>query len=712
MHDTYTDSTSQNSRRSNDQYHTTASRPGLLTCLFSSWAFTSLLILALQIATGIRTAHAENSQPGSGVLLLHHSHGKKEAIQLDADIELSVQGFLAEMTLKQTFQNTSDQWLEGSYLFPLPEESAIRGLMLQIGDRTILGKVETRKEAQDTYTTAKEAGQIAGLIEQQRPNLFKMKVASIAPGDFIEVKLDILIPVKYENDRFVITLPTTLTPRYGALATGPEADVQSPFGQTQHIRGPRLNLNARIAPIKDHSSISSATHILQKNKDSISLTDIPMDRDIELSWVNSIADKEQIHAFVSSHKEHRYVQILLSPPGNVAKKSHQSRELIMVIDKSGSMAGVSMDAAKEALHYAVDGLQNNDYVNIIAFDDNSHSMYPSSRMVDEQTKRHARQFIEQLDADGGTEMQSALSLALTPSANTETLRQVVFLTDGSVAYEDAMLAQIKRQLGDSRLFTIGIGPAPNTWFLEKAAQAGRGIALSIQDSHDVAASMTDLLSNLAHPVLTHLSIQYPSGNGELYPRPIPDLYANKPGMLVTRISDTVERLELTGRRDGERWRQTINLKSRDRASGAKMLSGDNSELTVQAQKSAEISNAAQQIAPAVAMHWSRLKIASLMDEQRYAVDTDLHKSSITELALDVGLVSPYTSFVAVDSTREVFAPANQAIARVSNLIPAGNQMMSIAMPQGAAGSDTLAAISLLFGFSGFALCALARSKNA
>lgn len=698
MHNTHTDLLTQDSQPNARSFYTLRKRPSILQQLFNSWAYFSIVCLTLQIATGIRTTHAESSPPGSGVLMLHHPEGQIEAIQLDAHIDISVEGFLAEMSLIQTFKNTTDQWIEGSYLFPLPERSAIRGLTLKTGDRTIRGKVQTRSEAKRTYEDAKDAGQIAGLIEQQRPNLFTMKVASIAPGDLIEVKLDVMVPVGFDEGQFALTLPTTLTPRYSNASVADTTALHSPFNEPSQIRGPRLSVKARIAPIEDYSSVSSTTHTLSIETNSVELIDIAMDRDIELSWPAPPAAAAQSHAFVSQHNGQRYVQLFVNPPTTVHENERPARELILVIDKSGSMAGVSMDAAKEALHYAIDGLHRDDYINIIAFDDQHYPMFPSSLIASDQNKNRARQFIDQLYADGGTEMDSALSFALTPTLHTERLRQVVFLTDGSVAYEDSLLVQIKRKLGSSRLFTIGIGPAPNTWFLEKAAQAGRGISLSIQDSHDVAASITNLLSNLVHPIVTDMAIQYPSGSGELYPNPIPDLYANKPNMLVSRISDNVSQVVLTGKQGGKRWRQTIELP--DFGIASRITNMENSDRAIE-------SPFEQTVAPALAMHWAREKIATLMDEQRFAIDNDLHKNTITQLALDVGLVSRYTSFVAVDTTPAPLPKPKQMSVKVINLIPAGNQMMSVAMPQGAAGADTLALLSLLLCVMGIGFCKLA-----
>jgi Ca-activated chloride channel family protein len=202
-----------------------------------------------------------------------------------------------------------------------------------------------------------------------------------------------------------------------------------------------------------------------------------------------------------------------------------------------------------------------------------------------------------------------------------------------------------------------------------------------------------LLTKLATPVLTDISIQYTNGYGEIYPSPIPDLYADTPGLWVSRISENVDQIIITGKHDGRRISQTLTLP----ASSA--IAGDFGH------KGEKIN------APAVAMHWARKKVASLLDEQRYASDPDLHKETITDIAVDVGLVTPYTSFVAVDKTPARESSVPLASHKVANLIPAGNDMMLITMPQGAAGADSWTLLSLIFGSAGIALLMYSRKES-
>ena len=652
---------------------------------------------------GFRPAMANDDYPTVGTLQLQHPNGNIDAIQLDAHIDVTVTGLLAELTLTQQFQNTSDQWAEGTYLFPLNEESAIQGLTMMVGERTIRGQVMPKADAKDHYEEAKNDGKIASLVEQQRPNFFTMRAASIAPGEILTVILDITLPMDVRDGYFTLRLPTTLTPRYTNSSTRQPETIDSPFVTSSMARGPRMSVTASIEPITNTAIIESQTHRLTTTKKGFEIKSTPMDRDILIHWPMSSEDATQTQLFISEHNNDRYAQIMMTPPAPSPTREPIARELILVIDKSGSMAGVSMEAAREAVHFAIDGLEQRDAFNIVAFDNDFISLFSDSQPATPQAILDARRFTDSLAADGGTEMQSALSFALKKSKQyaIETneqqtpnrLKQVVFMTDGSVGYEDALLVSIKKQLGSSRLFTIGIGPAPNTWFIKKAAQIGRGTSLTIRDSHDVARAITQLLTKLESPVFTDISIQYTNGYGELYPSPLPDLYADSPGLWVSRISKGVNEIIITGKQDGKRISQTLSI--------PKLNSG-----SVDTDQENNHSHA-----PAVAMHWARKKVASLLDEQRYASDPDLHKTTITDIAVDVGLVTPYTSLVAVDNipVRNLSTPLVSQ--DVANLIPAGNNMMSIAMPQGAAGADTWTWLSLIFGSTGIALLMVTRKPS-
>ncbi len=610
---------------------------------------------------------------GSGILQLRGNGFNTDAILMNTEIELDVNGLLADMVLTQQFSNNSTAWLEGVYLFPLPNNAAVHSMTIQVGERTIIGEIKTRDDAKKTYQDAKSAGQVASLVEQQRPNMFTARVANIAPGDLISVRLEIMLPISFEDAHFQLLLPTTFTPRYVNAETPDAIDVTAPVAHKNQIHGPVLTLNARIKPLDSIANVSSPTHNIEYHDTIVSITDTAMDRDLILRWPLPIAASPLATVYTTDFSDARYLQLMLPPPSDSGQIRQTDRELVLVIDKSGSMAGDPIRAAKRAVQSALDGLKPSDHFNIVAFDDQTKRLFQHSQLASDDNINSARRFIRKLHADGGTEMQDAIRFAL-KSDDPDRLRQIVFVTDGSVGYEDALLRTIHRDINNSRLFTIGIGSAPNRFFLEKAAEVGRGTSLSIMNLSQVQQQMDTLLAKLEHPVLTELDIQFEGGKAEYYPNPIPDLYQDQPLMLVAKIDKTVKALTLSAWQAEAPWTQRFSIPT----------TADSNVATI-------------------ARHWARKKISHLQDDQRYATKQDKNKNAITQTALLFSLASQYTSFVGVEQTP--IRPANDTLAQaqVANLMPAGTAMESVLMPMGSAASDTLALLSIVFAIMGLGL---------
>ena len=614
----------------------------------------------------------------------------RDAIALDATLELEVRGLLAELRLTQAFGNDTNDWRDGRYAFPMPDGATLLGLEIRVGERTIRGAVAERAAADRTYAAAAAAGRVAAVVDVHRPNLFETRVASIGPGEEVRVTLDVLLPVTPVDGRRELVLPTTLTPRYAAGV--PDADaLDFPVLPAALLRGPRVALRMRAAG-REPSSVTSPTHRLSVDGDAVRLT-APADRDVVLRWPGNAGAEPAGEVHVARHAGDRYAQLLLEPPAPdaadaVTKTASRPRELVLVLDRSGSMGGEPIRAAKAAAQAALDRLGPNDAFNVIAFDDGLSWAFDASRPATPGAVAAARRFVAALSADGGTEIRPALERALAtsaPGADAERLVQVVFVTDGAVGYEDALLADIERGLGARRLFTVGIGSAPNRWFLERAATLGRGTATFVADAQGVEAGIGALLETLAVPVLADLVASPTTGAMTLFPDPLPDLYAGRPVMLVARLDADVDEIVVTGNRRGTRWRRAFAVPAID-AGGPDEGDGP-----------APV--------PAVASRWAAARVDDLLDAQRTAADPDVNRDEIVAVALGAGLATRYTSFVAVAD--EVLRPASVAVRAtdVANLVPAGTVMVPIAMPRGALGLPAARRRALLLACAAFALLA-------
>ena len=360
------------------------------------------------------------------------------------------------------------------------------------------------------------------------------------------------------------------------------------------------------------------------------------------------------------------------------------RETIFIIDTSGSMHGVSIQQAKTAVQLALKGLQSTDRFNVIEFNSMTRSLYTQSKPVTPATIAQAAKFVQQLEANGGTEMRPALALALDSPPSEAHLRQVVFITDGSVGYEDELFSMIEDRLGAARLFTVGIGSAPNSWFMRKAAEAGRGSYTFISALHEVREKMEGVFRKLEQPQVTDIEVQWPSGVVvDSYPSTVPDLYLGEPVTVKAAIEGMLQR------------RDTVRI------SGNSVGGGWQAELPVEA--------AAQ--SPGVAALWARARIGELMDAERRQSESGEVRAAIVETALTHHLVSKYTSLVAVDKTP--VRPSSEPLMseQVPNLMPYGQSTNAIfGFPATATGAPRMRLTGLLSLLAALFLLALLRSR--
>ena len=465
---------------------------------------------------------------------------------LDTDVHIQITGMLARATVKQKFYNNSTHWQEGIYVFPLPENAAVDRLRLHIGDRIIEGQIKENQQARKEYQQAKSEGKRASLVEQERPNIFTTSVANIGPGEDIMIEITYQQPVRYKNETFNIRFPMVVAPRYipgktvvtGFQGTGwssntdqvadasritafvnnPDQELEN---KPEHSSANPINLSIDLDAGFLLSNIDSPYHpidigVPDKTRYSIQLRNkrVPANRDFVLDWKVEAGIAPRAALFTEERDSDIYSLIMLLPPvSETAPVLH--REVIYVIDTSGSMSGPSIVQAKQALNLALDRLKPGDRFNIIQFNSYTEKLFQFPQPLTHHFLRQAHRYVDSLEAQGGTEMIPALSAALLKHGNNDRndknydIRQVIFLTDGGIGNEDALFNIIQLQLGDSRLFTIGIGSAPNSHFMDRAAKFGRGTHTYIGNVSEIQSKMETLFSKLESPVLTNIHIQWP-----------------------------------------------------------------------------------------------------------------------------------------------------------------------------------------------------------
>ena len=593
-----------------------------------------------------------------------------EAPRLKTDVVIDVSGTVLRARVTQRFENPTDGWLEGTYVFPLPENAAVDTLKMQIGERLVEGRIKRREEARAIYEEAKAAGQKAALLEQQRPNIFTNQVANIGPRETIVVQIEYQETVRLSGGEFSFRFPMVVAPRYNPqpivqtvdFGGGSGFGVTDPVPDRDRIEAPVLDPreNARINPVAltvnlkagfplgavvppfhemTETVIDEATRTYVLKAGSV-----PADRDFELTW-KAAGDAPSAGLFRETVGGDTYLLAFVTPPA-AADVKPVPREVIFVIDNSGSMAGQSIVQAREALALAISRLKPEDRFNVIRFDDTFDVFYPAPVAATPDQRELAIARVRGLDANGGTEMLPALRAALTAQGPVSqgSLRQVVFLTDGAIGNEAELFDAIARHRGEARVFTVGIGSAPNSYFMTRAAEIGRGTFTHVGSDAQIGPRMGELFAKLESPVMTGIAATIDGGlEAAFQPDPIPDLYRGEPVVLTARVAGTrVEgTITLTGSIGGQPWRAELPA---GRAAAGKGID----------------------------KVWARRAIESLEATSVYQPDEMAARDRrIEEIALAHSLVSRLTSLVAVDVTPSRPGDAPLGSAKVPLNLPDG-----------------------------------------
>lgn len=635
---------------------TTASRP-LTLCVWLTILFT-----LFSWAGGLPVLHAYGEEPTpfegtvglsdvkQGRLLFRTGQAGRfiPAPTLKTDVQITVTGVIARAVVKQEFTNPGKDWAEGIYVFPLPDTAAVDHLRMTVGERIIEGQIKERAEAKQVYEQAKQEGKRASLVEQERPNIFTTSVANIAPRDRITIEIEYQETIRYDQGRFQLRFPMVVGPRY-IPGTPILVEDQPQAGQGFAFDTDRVPDASRVTPPVEHPAYGSINPVSlsvdlapgfplgkleSPSHDILTVSEpdgrqhvslrrdtVPADRDFQLTWQPAPGQNPTATVFTQHEHGETYAFLMVMPPATVGKEPvGLPRETIFIIDTSGSMSGTSLEQARAALLMALPRLTSRDTFNVIEFNSVVHALFTAPQPVTTSAMRKAMRFVDHLVANGGTEMLPALTQALKAPADVQRIQQVIFLTDGQVGNETELFELIRQRLGPRRLFTIGIGSAPNSHFMRKASEFGRGTFTHIGNVNEVKEKMDALFRKLEHPVLTEIHVEGAGLDGaELFPSRVPDLYDGEPVVVAIKATSLPEDVTIYGKEGSTPWKTTLSLKQSTSRKG-------------------------------LSVYWARQKIAALMDQERHGQDDSTLRQAILDVALPHHLLSKYTSLVAVDVT--------------------------------------------------------------
>ncbi|MBS1853283.1 MAG: VWA domain-containing protein [Acidobacteria bacterium] len=611
-----------------------------------------VLLLAFLGSSGL----AASAEETAGALKIFDKKGTSlgECPLQHTDVQAAISGFLARVTVTQVFANSAKDTIEAVYVFPLPEDAAVDDMTMRIGERTIRGVIKRREEARALYEKAKQNGQVAALLDQERPNIFTQAVANILPGEQVTVTIRYLQTLHYADNGYQFVFPMVVGPRYiPGGATGKQAGGWSP--DTDKVpdgsritppitrKGTRAGHDISLAlaldagvPIQDLHSPSHRVEVVRTGDGTatVKLRDEAVIPNQDFILKYEVAGARLNDAVLSqaapagSKVSGGYFTLILQPPARVAESDITPKELVFVLDTSGSMHGFPLEKGKELVLRALDELYAGDTFNLITFSGDTEVLFPEPVFPTAENLRRAKEFLQQRSGGGGTEMMKAIRAALDPSDAQDHLRIVCFVTDGFVGNDMEILGEIQKH-ANARVFSFGIGSSVNRFLIEGMARAGRGEAEVVTLKEKAGPAARRLYQHLRAPLLTDLSLDW--GDlpvADVSPARLPDLFSGGPLVITGRYTGAASgKIQLHGKRVGEDFTREIAVN----------FSGTNR------------GEAATSVLPGF---WARRKIDDLMAQDWSGLQSGRTKpeveKQITQLGLDYRLLTQFTSFVAVE----------------------------------------------------------------
>ena len=622
------------------------------------------LVLVLLFAAS-RPARADRPAPGGGELRLVTPQGTIEQCPLKHTSAVAeITGSVAQVEVIQTFQNPYDRKIEAVYVFPLPDRAAVNDMDIRVGDRTIKGQIRKREEARAAYEAARRAGHVAALLDQERPNIFTQSVANILPGSEVVVTIRYFEQVPYASGDYEFSFPMVVGPRFipgEPTAAGqrglspdttqvPDASRITPPGLRPERRtGHDISLEVRLDAGATVRDLASPTHQVRiesngRGGDIIRLKEedsIP-NRDFVLRYR---VDGDAPNLIVLPHRTEGdgYFLMLVQPEAKPAGAHIAPKEMIFVVDCSGSMSGEPIEKVKEAMRYALQGLEPRDTFQVVRFSTHAETFEHAPVPATAGNIERALRYVDRLSGQGGTILLEGVKTALQYREDPERLRIVSFMTDGYIGNEEAILEYMAQHLGGARLFSFGVGSAVNRYLLDKMADFGRGAVEYVLPADDSGKAIRRFYDRIRSPYLTDIQIDWGGlGVTEMHPREIPDLFLGQPVTVSGRYgkpgrAEVTLRARLGGKPYEKRF--TVRLPER-RAEGE-----------------------------AIARLWARAHIEDLTDRHIVSREPALVEE-ITKVALAHRLVSKYTSFVAVEERIDT-GPDKPALVEVPVCTPQG-----------------------------------------
>lgn len=589
-------------------------------------------------------ATAAADRPGCGALMAKLPDVAEEVpVPLKhTSVNGSIDGYIATVDVTQQFHNPWSSKIEAVYVFPLPDNAAVNEFVMTIGERTIRGIIREREEAEKIYSEARAQGYVASLLTEERPNIFTQKVANIEPGRQIDIRIRYFNPLRYDDGAYEFVFPMVVGPRYNPPATtdgigaversavgtsgqSTEVPYLSPSERSGHDVSINLQIDAGVR-IEDVRSVNHQISVTAETERERTIVLSPGDsipnRDFVLQY--KVAGDQVRTAMMTHRDDHgQYFTVMIYPPAELERVQRSPMEMVFVLDCSGSMNGRPLEQARAAVAHALRKLTPRDTFQIINFSSTASQLGTAPVIATQENIQRGLRYLNSIHSEGGTEMIQGLRAALDFPHDEGRYRVVSFMTDGYIGNDHDILNAVAEKIGDSRIFSFGVGQAPNRYLMDRMALLGRGAVAYLSLNDDPVEIMERFEKRISHPALTDLSIDWGSMQvTDVYPQILPDLIVGRP-------------ITVTGRYTGE--------------PGLVKIGGRSGNTVMTSQVVADTQDAKQEHS-GIAAVWARLKILDLMVQTSQAPDQGPRlRQEVLQTALDYSLMSPLTAFVAVDS---------------------------------------------------------------
>jgi Ca-activated chloride channel family protein len=577
------------------------------------------------------------------------------------EVEASISGFISRVRVRQTFENPLEQKIAAVYVFPLPQDAAVDHMVMLVGERRIVGQIKPRDEARAIYAAAQAAGHVAGLLDQERPNIFTQSVTNIEPGARVVIELSYVETLRWQDGTYEFMFPMVVGPRFipggptGKQGPGwapdtsevPDASKITPPVTPPGTRaGHDISLTVSIDAGMELLDVRSVLHEVQverrdRARATVSLLNqvtIP-NKDFILRY-RTASENIGDALFIHEDQRGRFFTLIVQPPRRVPSEHTVPKEILFVIDRSGSMSGFPIEKAKETMRLAINQMHPHDTFNLLSFSGGTGRCFPRPVPNTAHNRAIALQYLADLHGSGGTQMMPAIMEALGGEHDPERVRIVAFMTDGYIGNDFAIIDAVRQHAGTSRVFAFGIGNAVNRFLLDGMAHAGRGAVEYVTLQSQGKGASERFHQRIHSPVLTDIRIDWGSiAVTDVHPQQIPDLFSNQPIVLHGR---------LTGASDG-----TIVLRGQ---SGTGLFERH--------MRFPVAANAGRH--EALASLWARAKVHDLMQHEYAALQrgdvTAQVRDAVTALATEFRLMTQFTSFVAVEELTVTVAGTPRTIA--------------------------------------------------